>query len=312
MPDPDAMVLPQELLIAGAAVRVGLFDALKEGPHTLEELASRTRCDMRALWNVTEALVALGYLEHVDGRVGLTREARSMLYDPESESYTGFSFMHTWNLIPRWMALPEIMRTGKPAPREDDPEESKDFIAAMSHYAGEGAARIAEHCLKGLPKEAKVLDVGGGPLTIATAFAKQGAGVTVLDLPEVIDMMAPQADPGLRIDMVKGDFTEWLPEGPFDLVYLGNVCHIYGEEENRKLFAACAKVLRQGGRLVINDFIRGTSQRADVFAVNMLVNTESGGTWTYEEYETWLGGAGLAARGYEEVGGRQLIMATKV
>ncbi len=311
MPDPSAMSMPQELLIAGAAVRTGLFEALKEKPLPLDELASRTGCDMRALWTVTEALVALGYLEHAGGSVSLTREARAMLYDPDSENHTGLSFMHTYNLISRWLELPEIMRTGQRPDREAHPDESTDFLAAMSHYAAEGAGVIAEHCLQGLPAQARVLDVGGGPLTIANAFARQGAEVTVLDLPGVIDVMKPHLEPGLPIDMVKGDFNEGLPPGPFDIVYLGNVCHIYGEVENRRLFRNAAEVLRPGGRLVINDFIRGTSARASVFAVNMLVNTESGGTWTMEQYRTWLEDAGFAAARLHEVGGRQLISATK-
>jgi len=76
-------------------------------------------------------------------------------------------------------------------------------------------------------------------------------------LPEVIKMMQPELDPGLPIKMVKGDFTEGLPPGPYDLVYLGNVCHIYGERENRKLFRDAAQVLKPGGQIVIVDMLRG-------------------------------------------------------
>ena len=47
------------------------------------------------------------------------------------------------------------------------------------------------------------------------------------------------------------------------------------------------------------------------FAVNMLVNNDSGGTWTYEQYESWLEDAGFTVAPYTEVGENQLIKAHK-
>jgi hypothetical protein len=43
----------------------------------------------------------------------------------------------------------------------------------------------------------------------------------------------------------------------------------------------------------------------------MLVNTDSGGTWTFEEYKSWLEDAGFTVVPYEEVGDNQLIKAHK-
>lgn len=311
MPNVESFQLQQEFLIVGAAVQTGMFDAIKNNPQTLEELSVSTGSDRRALWTVTEALVALGYLEYEDKKIKLTGEAYSILYDQNSDSYTGCSFMHTYNLISTWLHLPEVLKTGRPAPRKKSPGQSKDFITAMSHHAKKSAPEIVEVCLKGLPQSPRVLDVGGGPLTYAIAFAQKGAIVTVLDLPEVIDMMMSELDPNLPISMAKGDFTIGLPKGPFDLIYLGNVCHIYGEKENSKLFTDASSELEVGGRLVINDMIRGTGAWPSLFAVNMLVNTNSGGTWTYEQYKSWLQDAGFSVSPHEEVGGRQLITATK-
>lgn len=49
-------------LIVGAATKVGLFDAIKNGSHTVQELSEKLNTDYRALWTVTEALAALGYV----------------------------------------------------------------------------------------------------------------------------------------------------------------------------------------------------------------------------------------------------------
>ena len=311
MPNVESFQLPEEFLIAGAAVKAGIFEALKNKSLTLQELAAVTGCDHRALWIVTEALVSLGYIEHEAGTLELTEACYSILYDKASPDYAGFSFMHSWYLFSKWLQLPEILKTGKPAPKSDSFEEKKSFIKAMSSYAEEDASEIAEYSLNGLPAGAEVLDIGGGPLTIARAFAKKGAKVTILDLPYVIDMMEPELEPGLPIKMVKGDFTSGLPEGPFALAYLGHVCHIYGEKEIKKLFLDVAGKLEEDGRLVINDFIRGAGPYPAVFAVNMLVNTDSGGTWTFEQYKSWLKDAGFTGASFEAIGDNQLIKAHK-
>ncbi|KAF1085793.1 O-methyltransferase [Sporotomaculum syntrophicum] len=312
MPNTESFQLPQEFLIVGAAVQTGLFEELKSNPCTLKELTAKTNSDYRALWTVVEALIALKYLVYDGDKIKLTEEADNIFFNPEHEQYTGFSFMHTYNIMKVWTQLPEVINSGKPVVKKDPSEHNKHFIKAMSHFARQSASQIVVYCLKDLPANPRVLDVGGGPLTYANAFARNGARVTIQDLPEVIDMMQPELDKELAIKMVKGDFTQGLPPGPYDLVYLGNVCHIYGEQENRKLFQDAAHELEPGGQIVINDMIRDTGVMPALFAVNMLINTASGGTWTFEQYKTWLAAAGCEAAPWEEVGGRQLIKATKI
>ncbi len=311
MPKIDTFALQKELLIVGAAVRVGLFDIIKKNPLTLKELSQRTGCDARALWIVTEALVALEYLYSKNNKIYLTKQAHAIFYDPQSRGYTDFSFMHRYNLISTWLKLPMVLQSGKPASHLKKPDELKDYISAMKNYAKGSAEEIAEQSLEGFQNKPKVLDVGGGPLTNAVAFAKKGGIVTVLDLPEVVDMMEEHLDPALPIEMVKGDFRKALPKGPFDLIYLGNVCHLYDEKINRNLFARASRVTNKGGRLAIKDMVRGTGPQAALFAVNMLLNTKDGGTWTYEQYKTWLQSAGFAVSAFTDVGGGHLIMADK-
>ena len=95
------------------------------------------------------------------------------------------------------------------------------------------------------------------------------------------------------ISAVGGDFNEGLPEGPFDAAYLGGVSRIYGPGENVALIKRVAGSLSPGGLIAIRDFVRGLSKGAALFAVNMLVNMESGSTYTEEEYRAWLGVAGF-------------------
>ena len=117
--------------------------------------------------------------------------------------------------------------------------------------------------------------------------------------------------PGENIRLVAGDFNVALPAGPYHLAYLGSVCHIYGEQENRALFRRVAEALAPDGVIAVVDFIRERHPFAAVFAVNMLVNTPAGGTWTMEQYSAWLAAAGFHAPQLSEVAGRQVITARR-
>lgn len=308
----EALQTPMELLLVGGAVEAGLFDALHLQPKNIEKLAEKLNADQRAIWTVAEALVSLGYLKLQEGKYALSPEVKSMFYDTESTRYEGFAFMHSYELVKSWIKLPEVIKTGRPSRRERNSKDRLYFIEAMALHAHSRASEMAEFCLAGLPKGSKVLDIGGGPLTYARAFVTLGAEVTVLDLPEVVELMKPTLTNEENIQMVPGDFTVGLPPGPYHLAYLGSICHIYGESENRKLFKQVADKLLPGGRIVIVDFIRGSNPFAALFAVNMLVNTESGGTWSLEEYTSWLTDASFNAIELKEIAGRQAITAQRI
>ena len=311
MPDIKALTVPQEMLILSAAVETGIIEKLKDKPMSSVELAGLMGADVRAVWVVTEALEALGYLAKEKDKLALSQEAQDMLYNSESEAFTGFSFMHRYNVIRSWMGLPEAIFTGKPYPKEKRRENTKYFMSAMGLSARQSSREIAELCLDEKKKGAKVLDIGGGPLTYAKAFASLGASVTVLDLPDVVQHMSSYLTGNENIKMVPGDFNLGLPAGPFSLAFLGNICHIFGEHENRELFKKAEKALQPGGTIAIVDFIRGTNQTAALFGVNMLVNTMNGGTWTYDEYSGWLGAAGFDNVNLNSLGGRQILLAKK-
>lgn len=309
MPNGKNLLAPQELLVAGAALKAGIFDALREKPSSPEELAARLALDRRALWTVTEALIALGYLFVDDGKLTLTPETEQLFFDKGSERYSGYALIHTFNVVAAWTHLPEILKTGRPQQRRRDAADIKGFMSAMQNNARTVAAQVADICLKGLPEEPAVIDLGGGPLNYARPFAAAGAAVTVQDLPEVCAAMEPALLPGEKIKFVPGDFTKEVFQGRFDLAFLGNICHIYGEEENTLLFKRVHAALRGGGRIAILDFVRGLSPRAELFAVNMLANTETGGTWTLNQYTAWLKTAGFDQVESHNLADRQMITA---
>lgn len=310
MPGENLFNVPFELLALGAAVETGIIDTLEKKTVTATELAAKLKSDARAVWVVVEALAALGYLSKQDQAYTLSEKARNMFYNTTAPDYSGFAFMHRYNLIKSWVNLPGVIATGQPHPRERGREDTRYFMDSMRQGARRSAPAMAEFLLAGAGEGVRVLDIGGGPLTYAAAFAGYKARVTVLDLPEVVERMQGEAL-ARGIEMVPGDFNLGLPPGPFDLAYLGNICHIFGEQENRELFKKVRDALAPGGRIAIVDFIRGTTPMAAIFGINMLVNTRSGGTWTLEQYQQWLEAAGFIETQLNIVGERQLITAVR-
>ncbi len=302
----EALRNPMELLLVGAAVETGLLEAWHdEKVHTPAELAETLCLDRRAVWTVAEALTALGYLDR-EGDGHRLAAAAKVFFHPE-----GLAFMHQYQQVKSGIELPAVLRNGKPAHRKRTPTTSGYFMQAMARSSQGKTERVAAHCLAGLKPDASVLDVGGGPLNFARAFTALGASVMVLDLPWIVELINPKLDPAEKIRFVVGDFTEGLPPGLFDLVFLSSVTHIYGEAENQRLFRQAAGILVPGGRIAISDFVRGEDPYAALFAVNMLVNTETGGTWTREEYTAWLGAAGFTQVQLANVASRQVITAVR-
>jgi SAM-dependent methyltransferase len=276
-------------ILLGVAIRDGLLPAVADRCRKPEDVAGELGLDARAVYVVLSALAELGVLDEGEEGFRLRDEHRAPLLEPHSPEYAGGSVVHRFELIGGWSRMRDVLRTGEPI--EDRTSASfggtATFIQAMRRGAVAGAEVVAKAVLPRLSEGASILDVGGGPGTNAEAFVRAGARVTVFDRPEVIELMR-ETLAASGIETAAGDMNEWLPEGPFDAIYFGNTSHMYGPEENRAFFARMRGSLAPGGLLVIREFLRGMSDDAALFAVNMLVLTSRGGTYTFAQYEAWL------------------------
>ena len=299
-------------IIVGAALRDGLIPAVAHETLPAEEVAQRLDMNERAVYVLLSALAEMGILEEKPDGFRLRDELRGPLLDPENENHVGGSLVHRFELIHSWTKLPEVLKTGASVEDRTRPTFGgpAPFVQAMRRSAQPGAEGVAQAVLPRLPEGASILDVGGGPGTNAEAFVRGGARVTVFDRPEVIEQMRDILEKS-GIATAAGDMNEGLPDGPFDAVYFGNTSHMYGPEENRTLFARMRESLAPGGLLVVREFVRGMSDDAALFAVNMLIITAHGGTYTAAEYEDWLREAGFVEVEFIPVPGRgtHLILA---
>lgn len=293
-----------------AAVKVGLVEELLRRPATAAAAAQTLGLNDEAVARVVRLLVDAGVLERDggDGVVAVALEARPYL-DPASPSFVGSRLLHSHNLLQRWLQLPEVLQRGGPAPFDYGDDTLRAFIGAMRDGARERAPRVASLLAELFPETRAVLDVGGGPATQAIAFRRLGWEVTVLDFPEVIDLMSGELV-GEGISAAKGDAVEAFPPGRFDLVFMGNLCHSLSPAENETVIGRAAGALSPGGALAVYDLVRGTGLAASAFSVNMLVATSSGDVWPEDDYRGWCGRAGLSGFAVHDVPGQSQRLMT--
>jgi predicted O-methyltransferase YrrM len=155
----------------------------------------------------------------------------------------------------------------------------------------------------GLNGSRRMLDLGGGSGGYSVAFANAAPDLhsEIVDSPDVVQIAQEHiAKAGLsnRITVRSGDLLSVdLKPQSYDFVLLSSICHMFSQEENRALFARVHNALAPAGRIAIADFIvnpdKASPRSATLFALNMLVATRGGATYSQPQYESWLKGAGF-------------------
>ncbi len=281
---------------------LGVFTALGSRERSSAEIAGEIGTDPRATDRLMNALCAIGLLTKEGDRFRNREETARFLVEDSAEYLAGVG--HYANLWHRWSTLTEAVRAGgavESSPISERGEEwLRSFISAMhDRGAKQAPVMIAAIDLEGVDR---VLDLGGGPGDFAMAFARAEDGITatVFDLPAVVPLAGEYVEAaGLsdRVDTLAGDFLiDDLGTG-YDLIFISAIIHSLSPDDCRFLLGKCADALNPCGRIVISDWImsedRTEPAEGALFALNMLVNTRDGDSYTESELYTWLEEAGL-------------------
>lgn len=285
-----------KLVVLGSALKAGIFKALDK-EKDLASLKQELHADERALYIMLEALCAIGYVNRRRGRYVLSDRARPLFLE-RGDEYVGGFLPHFMDILKAWLALPDIIKGKKP---EREKRDVAAFMHAMASRAEENVEETIKSCVERKKDAKNVLDLGGGPGNYARAFVSKGMNVILYDMSDVIGYVSSEfkLKEIKNLTLKSGDFTrnefekEFKGES-FDIVFMGNICHIYSARENMLLIKRVRKLLKSEGMIAIEDFIRRRSPMAEMFAVNMLANTEGGNTYTESEYREWLEGAGFS------------------
>src|ERR1700733_4318579 len=274
-------------LIIESAIRNSIFDALNAGPKTIEQLARQTKASPRGLRAVLDALVSFDLARKIGSRYCLTPESATFLVSTKP-SFRGGLFKHTSaHLIPSWLKLSDIVRSGRPATAANAEkagakffEEFVEDIFPMSYAAAQALGDALKISASKGPISVLDIAAGSGVWGIALAQKSPKVRVTAVDWPGVLPVtrrVATRFGVASRFRYVAGDILTADFGRDHRIATLGHILHSEGEKRSRKLLGRVFKSLAPGGTIAIAEFTPNDDRTgppgAMIFGVNMLVNT---------------------------------------
>ncbi len=288
-----------------AAMDIGLFEVLRDGECTLEELARRTECSERGIKILANALEPLGYVESTGGSYKLSKAAERSLPIGQLRDMVPF-------IKAQMLEYTDVTRAIREAPEDGifgwdkvkSGEVGQSYQATMRWLASNSVDEVVKK-IDPPREDAKMLDLGGSHGLYTVKFCRKYPGMSgsILDWPIGLEAARQTLDdnPGIadRIDLVERDFEkEALPEG-YDFVFLGNIIHGIDADGNRELFDKISRATTDEGKIVILDQLGGISGSKFARGIAALLGFNlflfSGGrSYPFETVKEWLQKAGFS------------------
>jgi len=297
------------------AAKLHLFDELRDGPLTGEELRKRLGLHPRAIPDFPDALVALRLLDR-DGdgagaRYANTPEGARLLVRSSEDYIGGFLEMFNDRLFRFWNDLEEALRTGAPqnevkhsgaqmfAELYREPERLEQFMAAMSGLSRPNFQALAERF--DFAPYRTLCDVGGASAELSCAVAARHPHLRCVsfDLPAVEPIArAAIARRGLadRVTTAAGDFfQDALPRA--DVITMGMILHDWNLEKKKVLIRAAYEALPPDGAFIAVEHLIDDQRRENLFglliSLNMLIEFGDAFDFTGADFHGWCSEAGF-------------------
>ena len=313
-------------LVIGAAVKNKVFESLLGGAKTVEQVRSKTGASVRGLRAIMNALVGLELLAKNGDKYSLVPESKAFLVGDKPDSLAGFFEMTATHILPHWLQLDDAVKTGRPpVPVNQEAPGSKFFALLVENIIPinyPGALTLGEHLkLAQSRNKVRVLDIAAGSGIWGIALAQQSPNVeiTAQDWPEMIattKRIVRKFGLSDRFSYIEGDVLKADFGSGYDVATLGHILHSEGAERSRKLLKKTFNALKSGGTIAIGEWLVNDERTEPLaglmFAINMLVHSEQGDTFSFNEIKSWLEEAGFKnARTVEAPGPSPLVLATK-
>ncbi len=284
------------------AIRLNIFDIIGDNGLSADDVASNLNSDKEATEVFLDAIASLGLLEKERNQYFNTEKGKVVFISGKVRCLGDMILLQDvmWNA---WSKLEESIISGRPARKPDmfqgEKEETRNFILAMNNTAIGIAPKVSK--VIDLSNCKSLIDIGGGSGAYSVFFCKENSNLeaVILDLPGTLKItkeLISNLDISHRIQLMEGDFNKQI-EGRYDVAFLSNIIHCEGERENIALIKRVYSALNSGGKIIIQDFMLGNDKTSPtfpaLFSLNMLLFTENGRSYSFQEIEDWLKEAGF-------------------
>jgi DNA-binding transcriptional ArsR family regulator len=299
-----------------AAARLGIADALADGPRTLSELARALDADPEALARLLRCLAEHGlFAEQKDGRYTQTRLSAALRSDVLRSLHGFAEFVGSNEHRAHWEALDEAVRTGTP---QVGRLRGRDFFAFARAEPRFGAVfQRAMTSLSALVEEPlcnaypyghfeRLVDVGGGRGKLLGGLLARHRSLrgVLFDLPEVVEgALEVPSSVRTRLEVVGGSFFEHVPRGA-DGYLLKHILHDFADGDAARILHQVRRAMDDGGRVLVAEMLLPEGGRAHVgtlIDLEMLLSL-GGRERTLRELDALLHDAGLYRVGVRATG----------
>lgn len=304
-------------LLVAAVHHFHVFEELKKGPLSIDELKRNLGLEDRPAMVLFPALCAMGMIKFGDAGKFVLTEFGNFLCSSCPSNLIGYLGLdkedHGVLQMTEWLkndgppvwgqGLSYVKDEDAPSPM-DEPDAARFFTMALAGRARYLSPVVARNITR---MRGHLLDVAGGTgyYTYEWLVANPDSSATIFDRPEVLKVAsellddfckrAGSANLKERVTLMPGDMlTDELPDA--DILLAASLFHDWPTETCIRLAHKFAKALRPGGYLwvhdaFLNDTLDGPLAVTDYSA--MLFLGTKGRAYSRKEYRGWFIEAGL-------------------
>jgi hypothetical protein len=295
------------------AAKLKLADLLKDGPRTVEQLATAASVQVPALYRVLRALASVGIFAETKGR-------RFKLTPLAATLQTGIQgSLHAWTLMINekyvWDSWEELLHGVKTREipfvkahgvmpfeyLERHPEDLAVFGESMTSLSGTENPAIAS--AYNFSKIETLVDVGGGHGSLLATILRANPNLhgVLFDQASVIaraqqDHYVTAAGISERCTLKAGSFFEEVPAGG-DAYIMKYILHDWNDEQAVNILRNCRAAMTEKGRiLIVDNVIPPGNDRSWGKLVDIQMLVIGGRERTKKEFAAMLVEAGLKLR----------------
>lgn len=292
-------IVPARAILVAA--KLGIADHLNVEGVTATQLAAKLDVDADALHRLLQVLASIDILrEEAAHRFSLTRLGETLRSDTSSSVRDYAVYVHDF-VYEGFGGLDEAVRTGKPAfdkicgmpffqYLEKNPDRAAIFHAGIGNRGRIEAKAIVD--AYDFSTSRQVVDVGGGNGAFLSAILtthNNVSGVLVDRTAAIGAAKSGRGGPLPRCQFVDHDIFEQVFSGG-DIYSLKRLLFDFSDEDAVCILDNCRKAVRDDGRLLIIEVLRGPPNQRDLaHAMDLVFLVLLGGrTRTIEQYATLL------------------------